>query len=160
MRRSIPIFVMLLAQVINSMMPVCVIRCIGADGQQCVEIAGMDCTGCELPTEQDELPTADAAVESGCCQHHHEDAPAGDDPQALVSTVDCDCRHSMMDVEDQVLARSTIDDSIKLLNVAVLAPCLSEVGTDRAAVNGLRPCPSRLHRSPHLLMLATTVLRV
>ena len=158
MRRSIPVFIMLLAQLINSMLPVCFIRCIGADGQERVELAGMDCAGCETPTEH-EVPAADSKSESSCC-HHHDDASATDDPRPIVSTEDCGCQHSPMNAADQVLVRSTIEDSIKLLHVAVLAPCLLTVGTDLAAVDGLRECSSRPHLSPHLLMLATTVLRV
>ncbi len=159
MRRSIPVFIMLLAQLINSMMPVCFIRCLGADGNERVELAGMDCVGCEMRTDR-EVPAADSDHESDCCHHRHEDAPATDDPRPLVRTENCGCQHSMMDAGDQVLVRSTIEDLIKLLSFDVLAPCLLPVGTDLAAVNGLRECSSRPHLSPHLRMLATTVLRV
>ena len=159
MRRSIPVFIMLLAQLINLMTPVCFVRCVSADGRERVELAGLDCACLDLPAEHDVI-VAEAEHESSCCGHHHEAAPVTADALPPVSDEDCDCQHSMMDAGDQNVGRSTVMDSIQCLNVAVQAPCSSSVGSAPVAVSGLRECSSRPHLSPHLLMLATTVLRV
>ena len=158
MRRSIPVFIMLLAQLINLMTPVCFVRCVSAEGHERVELAGLDCECLDHPTEH--VAVAESEHESSCCAHHHEAAPATEDALPLISPEDCGCQHSMLDAGDQDLGRSAVKDSIKCLTFAVQAPCCWSVGSAPAAVSGLRECSLRPPRSPHLLMLATTVLRV
>ena len=167
MFRNFPIFLMLLAQAIATIAPVGLVRCVAADGRECIEVVGQDCH-CSPLQESDEH-VDDESDSSSCCRHCSEEDEGGQraaDDEVENRTVsvtangsDCDCEHSPLHI-DQVqdagqhfesIARSMtlIGFDVACLRVdrTLEQPCLRSIP--------LRPC-----RSPHLVVLATTVLRV
>ncbi len=157
MRWSFPVLLMLLAQVINLVAPVSVIRCIGADGQECLELAGMGCFCCD---DSDlESHECDVHCESGCCDHEHQDSPREGDGALLVA--DCGCQHSMADGVDQIVVRSILEDSVLLADWShAAAPEWNNQPEGCVTNSGLRRCPLRPCVSPHLSVAAITVMRV
>lgn len=161
MRRSFPFLIMLLAQIINLMIPVCVVRCIGANGHECMELAGQDCVCCVAGVEA-ALSAAASEPRSTCCDCSGDSpsGPSSDDTSPLMTAEACGCQHSMMDTGDQIALRSVSENSIGLLDFAVLHSSSWSDCADLSASSGLRQQSLRLHLSPHLPALATAVLRV
>lgn len=160
MRRLFPFFILLLAQIINLMIPIGFVRCVGVDGSECVELAGVGCFRCP---DEAELAVAEstelAHSDSGCCKHHHCDSSAIVEVELIAE--DCGCQHSMMDPSDQIVARSVIDDSLR---VACTEPLLSDYWSAHRQIAplvfGLRQFLLRPCVSPHLSVVTVTVLRV
>ncbi len=158
MRWSFPVLLMLLAQVINLVAPVSVIRCIGADGHERLELAGMGCF-CQAEDVDGETTECGLHRESDCCEHKHDGSSSCDDVSLVVA--DCSCQHSMADGIDQVVVRSVAEDSVVLAGWAHTAvPAWSDHSESYVTTSGLRRCPLRPCVSPHLSVAATTVLRV
>lgn len=158
MRWSFPVLLMLLAQVISLVAPVSVIRCIGADGHERLELAGM---GCFCLAEDADGETSECGLhsESDCCEHEHDGSSPSDDVSLVVA--DCSCQHSMADGIDQVVVRSVVEDSVLLAGSAhAAAPDWNDQSEGYVTTSGLRRCPLRPCGSLYLSVAAITVLRV
>ena len=162
MARWLTVLVALVAQGMVLMSPVCFVRCIGADGHQCVELAGLGCHCCDCQSQEHSPEVCAVAT----CGHHHEDeeqtehdAPAG----WQVRCEHCSCQHSPLDSAPQVQSKSLASAGLSPFQVFVPVPVTCDfVAAIRALENaslsasgGLRP-----HESPHLAVVAVVVLRV
>ena len=160
--RWLTVLIALVAQGSALMSPVCFVRCIGADGQQCVELAGQGCHRCDCQSQERSPEVCAVAT----CGDHHEDeeqtehdAPAG----WQVRCEHCSCQHSPLELVPQVQSKSLVSDVLnQALNFAAVPTMLDFDAAIRALENaslsasgGLRP-----HESPHLAVVATVVLRV
>ena len=157
MARWLTVLVALVAQGMALMSPVCFVRCVGADGHDCVELTGQ-CRCCDCQS-QEQAPEVCAVA---TCGHHHEeeldehDAPVG----WQVRCEHCSCQHLPLESAPQV--QSKFLNSYGLSHTPDFVPTRNFVATVHAvevvslsASGGLRP-----HESLHLAALATVVLRV
>lgn len=160
MARCLTVLIALLAQGMALMSPVCFVRCIGADGHQCVELAGQGCRCCDCPTS--ESPPQVCAVAT-CCNHCHEEDEEQETPVGLqIVAQDCSCQHSPMESAPQNLSKSLTLDVLSAWHDILLAPVTLSVIADLSALddaNVQRPLLMP-QESPHLIVLATVVLRV
>ena len=162
MARWLTVLIALVAQGMALASPVCFVRCIGADGQQCVELAGQGCHRCDCQSQERSPEVCAVAT----CGDHHEDeeqtehdAPAG----WQVRCEHCSCQHSPLELVPQVQSKSLVSDVLtQALDFAAVPTILDFDAAIRALENanlsasgGLRP-----HESPHLAVVATVVLRV
>ncbi|MBC7818787.1 MAG: hypothetical protein IAG10_18000 [Planctomycetaceae bacterium] len=160
MARCLTVLVALVAQGMALMSPVCFVRCVSANGHECVELSGQGCQRCDCQ-ERESLPQVCSVAK--CCEqcHNHDDeqeTPEG--PQ--IAGQPCSCHHSPLELAPQVQAKSLISGGqSQVFNVVTLPAMLDFVSIVRALENvSLQPSPSRPHESPHLAVMATVVLRV
>ena len=160
MAHWLTVLIALVAQGMALMSPVCFVRCIGADGHQCVELTGQGCHCCDCRSHE-RLPEACAVA---TCGHHHEDEDQNHDEQDApvgwqVGCEHCSCQHSPLDSAPQV--QSKLLSSYGLSHTPDFVPTLDFVTTVQALdVVSVRLALLRPHESPQLAALATVVLRV
>lgn len=160
MARCLTVLIALVTQGIALASPVCFVRCVGADGHQCIELTGHGCHCCDCQMHN-ELPQVCCVA---ACGHQHEeeneqdhehDAPVG--WQTLCEH--CSCQHSPLDAGPQVQSKSL--NSFGLSALPAFIPTLNFAATVHALnVTNLGPTLLRPHESPQLAALATVVLRV
>lgn len=154
MPRWLTVLIALLAQGLASMSPACFVRCVAPNGHECVELAGQDCHCGELGLSDHDHSTA------ACCSAH-QDTDDQDDVETLLSSqADCRCSHSLLDFGPQSPVRSLVAEQLSDAQAIWLAalPSVSENVTvlERAGLS----LPRLRHLvSPHLVVLATVVLR-
>jgi len=161
MARRLTVLVALVAQGMALMLPVCFVRCVAPNGQECVELTGQNCRRCECqPAES--MPQA-CAVET--CNHHHEnedqaehDAPIG----WQVGCEHCSCQHSPLEPAPQVQSKPLLSESrTHSLDFAAISAASNFDAVIRGQENArLQRSLLRPHESPQLSVLATVVLRV
>lgn len=157
MARWLTVLLALVAQGMALMSPVCFVRCVGADGHECVELLGRGCHCCDCRSHE-KSPQVCAVVTCGQ-QHdddHEHDAPAG----WQVRCEHCSCQHSPLELGQQVQSKTLVSnglsqtqDFVTTLDFVAVVRALENVSL--SASGGLRP-----QESPHLAVLATVVLRV
>jgi hypothetical protein len=160
MARWLTVLIALVAQGMALVSPVCFVRCVGADGHECVELAGQGCHCCDCRS-QDRVPQVCGVAT--CCDHGHDqeeeqEVPVG--PQ--IAGQDCSCLHSPLESAPQNLSKSLAADVLSPWHNMWLAPMeLNDVARVRALEEAsLWPSLLRPHESPQLTVLATVVLRV
>ena len=162
MARWLTVLVALVAQGMVLVSPVCFVRCVGADGHQCVELTGQGCHCCDCQS-QERSPEVCAVA---ACGHHHEDEEQDEQDAPVgwqVRCEHCSCQHSPLNSAPQVLSKSLSSDGLSQFQIFVpVLVTLDFVAVVRALENaslsasgGLRP-----QESPHLAVVATVVLRV
>ena len=163
MARWLTVLVALVAQGLALMSPVCFVRCIGADGHQCVELMGQGCHCCDCQSREHAPDVCAVAT----CGHHHDDEEQNQDEHDApagwqVRCEHCTCQHSPLEAGSQVQARSLTSSGVSdMLNVATLPAMLNFVSVVPALENvSLRRSLLRPQESPQLAALATVVLRV
>ncbi|MFM9963642.1 MAG: hypothetical protein ACKV2Q_20735 [Planctomycetaceae bacterium] len=164
MARWFTVLLALVAQGMALVSPVCFVRCVGADGHECVELTGQGCHCCDVRSH--ERLTEVCAVAT--CGHHHEDEEQAVEEQAEQAALagwqirgeHCSCQHSPMDSAPQLRAKSLASerptpllDSMTTRDFVGIVRALHNVSLSASV--GLRP-----HESPQLAVLATVVLRV
>ena len=162
--RWLTVLIALVAQGMALASPVCFVRCVGADGHECVELTGQGCHCCDCQSREHTPEVCAVAT----CGHHHEDEDQNqnehDTPTGWqVRCEHCSCQHSPLEAGSQVRAKSlTSSGQSQVFNVATMPAMLDFVAVVPAleklslsASGGLRP-----HESPHLAVVATVVLRV
>ena len=163
MARVLTVLIALVAQGMALMSPVCFVRCIGADGHECVELMGQGCHCCDCQSRERSPDVCAVAT----CGHHHDEEEQNqhehDAPVGWQSRCEhCSCQHSPLEAGSQVQAKSLTASGVSdMLNVATLPAMLDFVSAVPALENvSLRRSLLRLHESPQLAALATVVLRV
>lgn len=162
MARVLAVLIALVAQGMALMSPVCFVRCVGADGHECVELTGLGCHCCDCQSREGSPDVCAVAK----CGHHHEEEQDQDEHDAPVGwqarCEHCSCQHSPLEAGSQVQAKSlTSSGQLQALNVATLPAMLDFVSVVPAFENvSLRRSLLRPQESPHLAALATVVLRV
>ena len=163
MGRWLTVLVALVAQGMALMSPVCFVRCIGADGHECVELTGQGCHCCDCQSRE-HAPDVRAVA---TCGHHHEDEELNQDehdaPVGWQARCEhCSCQHSPLEAGSQVQAKSLTSSEVSdILNVATLPAMLDFVSVVQALEKvSLRQSLLRPQESPQLAALATVVLRV
>lgn len=157
MARRLTVLIALLAQGIALMSPACFVRCVAANGDECVELVGQNCHGCEhgLSDHDHSSPTCCSA----CSEHRHSD-DQDEDERAVTSREHCGCLHSPLDFGPQTSAKSLTAE--RLLDATSMAfaslPILpSSLVPQRH--DDFSPPLLRRQVSLHLTVLATVVLR-
>lgn len=153
MARVLTVLIALVAQGMALMSPVCFVRCVSANGHECLELTGRGCQRCDGP-EHEPHPHVSSAAKC-----HEQDAPRG----SQIAEQHCSCQHSPLASAPQVQVKSlTSSGESQVFHVATLPALLDFVSvvqalekTSLSAFRGLRP-----HESPQLTALATIVLRV
>lgn len=162
MARWLTVLIALVAQGMALMSPVCFVRCVGADGHQCVELIGQDCRCCDCASNES-LPQ-DCVVPK-CCNNGHEqgegeeqEAPAG----PRIAGHDCSCRHTPMDSVPQVQSKGLASADQSQCQVCTLTPTTLDMLADVGALDlaSFQRTLLRPQESPQLAALATVVLRV
>lgn len=156
--RWLTVLVALVAQGMALMSPVCLVRCVSPTGHECVELVGQGCQRCECKTNE---PLIEVCAVATCCSHCHDDsdeqeAPVG--PQ--IAGEHCSCQHSLIESAPQVQSKSLASDVLLASHETLLTPTTLVAV---AASSGLEFAGSSLlgpQESPHLIVLATVVLRV
>lgn len=162
MVRVLTVLIALVAQGMALASPVCFVRCIGADGHECVELLGQcgccDCQSREHAPEVCAVTTCGHQHDEEEQNHDEHDAPAG----WQVRCEHCTCQHSPLEAGSQVQAKSLTSSGVSdMLNVATLPAMLDFVSVVPALENvSLRRSLLRPQESPHLTVLATVILRV
>jgi hypothetical protein len=157
MARWLTVLMALVAQGMALMSPVCFVRCVGADGHQCIELVGQGCNCCGCPSHE---PTQQVCAVSTCCDRCHDqdeeqEAPVG--PQ--LAGQDCTCQHSPLEASQQVPSKALSD--FGLSQTLDFVPTRNFVAAVQALkFASLRPSLLRPLESPQLVALATIVLRV
>ena len=160
MARWFTVLIALVAQGMALMAPVCLVRCVGADGHQCIELTALGCHCCDCQSHKESPQVCSVAT----CGHGHEDerehdhehdAPVG--WQARCEH--CTCQHSPLEAGPQLQSKSLSSFGLSALPafVATLNFSASVHALDVASV---RPRLLRPQESPQLAVLATVVLRV
>lgn len=160
MCRSVSIFALLFAHAVSLVLTVCVVRCVGADGRESFEFFGQSCF---CHAEESEVAADEHVVSphhDGCCSTKGHAAEEGSKPVEVAMTDDCDCEHSPIEAPCSVVARTSVIDSLRtawaeLPQHSMTAEFVSSAGQVDLRHWSLRPC-----QSPHLPVVATTVLRV
>lgn len=160
MARLLTVLIALVAQGMALMSPVCLVRCVGADGHQCIELTGQGCHCCDCQSHKGSPEVCAVAK----CGHHHEDEQEQDHehdaPVGWQARCEhCNCQHSPLDAGPQV--QSNALSSFGPSPLSAFVPTLNFAATVQALdVASLRPPLLRPQESPHLAVLATVVLRV
>lgn len=160
MARLLTVLIALVAQGMALMSPVCLVRCVAADGHQCIELTGHGCHCCDCQTHEDQPQVCAVAT----CGHHHEDEQQQDHKHDApvgwqVRCEHCTCQHSPLDAGPQVQSKAL--SSFGLSPLSAFVPTLNFAATAQALeIASLRPPLLRPQESPHLAVLATVVLRV
>ncbi len=147
----------LVAQGMALMSPVCFVRCVGADGHECVELVGQGCHCCGCLSQE---PSPQVCAVTSCCDRCHDqeeeqDAPVG----RQVAAQNCSCQHSPLDSAPQLQAEPLVPNG--LTAILDFVTTLDFVAVVRALENvSLQPSLLRPHESPQLAVLATVILRV
>ncbi|MCX7422994.1 MAG: hypothetical protein NT013_26150 [Planctomycetia bacterium] len=150
------VLIALVAQGIALMSPVCFVRCVGADGHECVELAGIGCH-CGVCETNESLPQLCAVT---TCDHFHDDEEQEVPEGWQVRCDECSCQHSVIESVPQTQNKSQVSDALQAWHEVLLAlNSFDVVATDSrldfASLSLLRP-----HESPQLALLATVALRV
>lgn len=163
MARCLTVLIALLAQGMALMSPVCFVRCVAADGHQCIELTGQGCHCCDCQSRMDSPELCAVAK----CGHHYEgEQPSDHEHDALIGwqahCEHCSCRHSPVESAPQVQNKSLASDSlIQSLDFMPSSMTRDFVSAFRALENaGLQRSLLRSQESPQLAALATVVLRV
>lgn len=161
MVRWLTVLIALVAQGMALVSPVCFVRCVGADGHECVELTGQGCHCCDCQSREQTPEVCAVAT----CGHHHEDQNQNehDTPTGWqVLCEHCSCQHSPLNAGAQVQAKSlTSSGQSQVFNVATMPAVLDFVSIVPALENvSLRRSLLRPPESPHLAVVATVVLRV
>lgn len=139
------------------MSPACLVRCVAANGYECVELAGQNCHGCEqgLSDHNHSSPTCCSA-----CSTHRDSDDHDDAETTLTSRENCGCSHSPLDFGPQTSTKSLTAE--RLLNDTSIwstaLPSRSRNLAEREREGHPLP-PARGQISLHLTVLATVVLR-
>ncbi len=151
---QLTVLIALLAQGLASMSPACLVRCVATNGSECVELVGEDCHGCEHGLSEHDQPAA------ACCSTHCEANEQDDAETLLTSHEGCGCSHSPLDFGPQSPAKSLTAEPLSEAQANWLAalPIISGNAVALGRAN-LSPPQWRPQVSPHLVMLATIVLR-
>lgn len=159
MARWILVLITLVAQAVA--MPTCFVRCVGADGHVCIELAGQDCHCC------DSEPACDGHVHDVCNYVANVDDDAPSELQNIESSAirltrdGCGCRHAVLESAPSVATKAsspTVRARWTSGFASPLAGCfLANVVTAESLRTDSAP-PPPLHA--HLVALATVVLRV
>ena len=160
MGRCLTVLVALVAQGMTLMSPVCFVRCVGADGHECVELVGEGCERCEWLTCE---PTSEICAVPSCCQHCRADDNDHDAPVGVQMTApDCLCQHLPLASAPQVQSKSLFANLLSQFHLFVPVPISKELAASARVSNSanLRRSQLRPHESPQLALLATVVLRV
>jgi hypothetical protein len=150
----------LVAQGMALMSPVCFVRCVSADGHQCIELTGQGCHCCDCRSHKGS-PEVCAVAKFG---HHHEDEQEQDHehdaPVGWQARCEhCNCQHAPLDAGQQVQSKSLSTFGLSVLPAFVST--LNFAATIHAwDVANVRPTLLRPQESPQLAALATVVLRV
>lgn len=160
MARWFTVLIAIAAQSMVLMSPVCFVRCVGADGHQCVELAGQGCRCCDCPVSESSPQVCAATT---CSDHCHDEDEEQETPAELqIVAQDCSCQHSPMESAPQNLSKSLVSDVLSAWHDVLWAPMTHSVVAELRALedaNFRRPL-LRPQESPHLIVLATVVLRV
>lgn len=151
------VLIALLAQGIALMSPACFVRCVAANGHECVELVGQDCLGCKhgLSDHDHSLPT--------CCSDCSEPRHSDDDDKngtAVTSREHCGCSHSPLDFGPQASAKSLTAE--RLLDEVSMVFASLPILPGRLVMerhDDFSPPLLRRQVSLHLTVLATVVLR-
>ena len=160
MARWLTVLMAMVAQGMALMSPVCFVRCMGADGHQCIELTGQGCHCCDCQSHKGSPEVCVVAK----CGHHHEDEQEQDHehdaPVGWQARCEhCSCQHSPLEAGQQVQSKTL--SSYGLSQMADFVPTLSFVSAVQALkFASLRPSLLRPQESPQLAALATVVLRV
>lgn len=160
MARCLTVLIALLAQGMALMSPVCFVRCIGADGHQCVELAGLGCHRCDSPMSESSPQVCAVAT---CCDHRHDQDEEQETPAGLqIVAQECSCQHSPMESAPQNLSKSLVLDVLSAWHDVLSVPMAHSVVADLRDLEDANVQRPRLRPqgSPHLIVLATVVLRV
>ena len=160
MARWLTVLMALVAQGMALMSPVCFVRCVGADGHECVELVGQGCR-CRGCLSNESSPQVCSVAK--CCDQdrdHDEEHEAPIGPQ--VAAQGCSCLHSPLESAPQSLSRVLAADVLSQWQDVVLAPATLDCVADVRALDvaSLQRTLSRPQESPQLAALATVVLRV
>lgn len=160
MARLLTVLIALVAQGMALMSPVCLVRCVGADGHQCIELAGQGCHCCDCQSHKDSPQVCAVAT----CGHRHDDehehqhehdAPAG----WQVRCEHCSCQHSPLEAGQQVQTKTL--SFYGLSATPDFVPTLNLIATfDAWNFKSFQPPLLRPQESPHLIVMATVVLRL
>ncbi|MBI5758297.1 MAG: hypothetical protein HZA46_07255 [Planctomycetales bacterium] len=158
MARWLTVLIALVAQGMALASPVCFVRCVSANGHECVELAGQGCQRCDC---QEREPLSQACSVAKCCeqcQDHEQQVP--DCPQ--IAEQACSCQHSPLESAPQFQLKSLASSGLSQFLASMPVPTTVDfVATIRALENAsLQRVLSRPHESPQLAVLATVVLRV
>lgn len=163
MARWLTVLIALLAQGMALMSPVCFIRCVGADGHECVEVVGLGCHRC---SGESQTPVSREVALAACCSHCDEEDSFGDQERQApdgwqVRAEPCSCRHSPMELGPQNLNKLLASEVLSQWHDALpthMAPLVADLRVLDAA--SFRQMLLRPHESPQLAALTTVVLRV
>ncbi len=153
MARWLTVLLALVAQGMALMSPVCFVRCVSANGHECLELAGRGCQRCDR--QERESPPQTCSV-TKC----HEQKPS---EGSQIAEPSCSCQHSPLASAPQVSVKSLTSSGLSQeFHVATLPAMRDFVSvvqalekTSLSARGGSRP-----QESPQLAALATVVLRL
>jgi len=157
MARWLTVLVALVAQGMALLSPVCFVRCVGADGHECVELVGQGCRCCDCRSHEGSQVVCAVANCDEQCQHEDDEQEAPVGPQIAAEC--CTCEHSPLDSAPQVQVKSLASDG--LMTALDFVTTLDFVTVVRGLENlGFQRSLLRPHESPQLAALTTVVLRV
>lgn len=165
MVRCLTVLVALVAQGMALMSPVCFVRCVSASGQEALELRGRACRCCDFLSCEG-MPEVCAIATCGHDHEHEHDGHRHDEQDApagwQVRCEHCSCRHSPLESAPQLRSKSVNLGGVSdMLHVATLPTALDFGSVVRALENeNCRPSLFRPQESPHLIVVATVVLRV
>lgn len=150
----VTVLIALLAQGLASMSPACLVRCVAPNGYECVELVGEDCHGCEHSLSEHDQPAA------ACCSVHCDAIESDEAETLLTSHKRCGCAHSPLDFGPQSPTKLLTAEQLSDAQAIWLA-ALPVISGNAAALERVRFSPPQLRSqvSPHLVVLATVVLR-
>lgn len=99
--RWLTVLIALVAQGMALMSPVCLVRCVGADGYECIELTGHGCHCCDCQTHNG-LPQVCTVATGG---HPHDDEQESDHEHEVpmgwqARCEHCACQHSPLEARD------------------------------------------------------------
>lgn len=157
MARWLTVLIALVAQGMALMSPVCLVRCVGADGHECVELAGR---GCQRRDCQEHESQPQVSSVAKCCEqcHHNDEEEAPEGQQ--IAEQPCSCQHSPMEPAPQVQNKPLSSDVLLAWHDVLLAPTTFAVVVSDSSLEFVSLSLLRPQESLHLTVLATVVLRV
>ena len=159
MARWLTVLIALVAQGMALMSPVCLIRCVSPNGHECIELVGQGCNCCGCGANESSPQVCAVAKCGEHCHDHDEEQEAPEGSQ--VRCDDCSCQHSPMVSSPQTVSKSLVSDALSSWHDVLLVPTILSVTDIRVLEDaGLPPLLLRPQESPHLIVLATVVLRV
>lgn len=159
MARVLTVLIALVAQGMALMSPVCFVRCVSANGHECLELTGQECH-CQSRAGSPDVCAVVMCGQDREVQNQNElDTPTS----WQVRCEQCSCQHSALEAAAQVQAKSLTSSGVSdILHVATLLAMrdfVSEVqAVEKASLSAFGGLRSQ--ESPQLAVLATVVLRV